>query len=87
MCHAVLSSSSFWLLLQQVDEDLAAQTRAAGCRFCAGVLHRADYPRKPRGVRRQLLGEGYARRIVLACWHLEGHTAPSRGGQALDFGE
>jgi len=80
MCHTVLSSSSFWLLLQQVDEDLAAQTRAAGCRFCAGVLHRADYPRKPRGVRRQLLGEGYARRVSLCCAQdgcRRRHTPPS----------
>ena len=28
--------------------ELAAQVRADGCR-CGGALHRADYPRKPRG--------------------------------------
>jgi hypothetical protein len=31
------------------------------------VLHRADYPRKPRGVSRSLLGEAYARRRSFCC--------------------
>jgi len=34
--------------LGRIDDDLAEETRRKGC-FCAGVLHRADYPRKPRG--------------------------------------
>lgn len=80
MCHAVLSSSSLWLLLLRIDEDLAAQTRAAGCRFCGGELHRADYPRKPRGVSRRLLGEAYERRLSLCCARdgcRRRHTPPS----------
>ena len=48
MCHALIQSSKFCLLLVSIDQDCAAQTRAAGCP-CGGVLHRADYPRKPRG--------------------------------------
>ena len=48
MCHALLHDPKFLALLLRIDHDLAASTRADGCR-CGGVLHRADYPRKPRG--------------------------------------
>jgi len=48
VCHALLQDPSFFRLLLRIDEDLAGETRAGGC-SCGGVLHRADYPRKPRG--------------------------------------
>ena len=48
MCHALLQSPKFFTLLLRIDHELAAQMRADGCR-CGGALHRADYPRKPRG--------------------------------------
>ena len=67
MCHALLRDASFWRLLIRIDEDLAAQESAAGCPVCGGVLHRADYPRKPRGVPRALLDAGYARRLSFCC--------------------
>lgn len=67
MLHAYLGEAKFWHVLQRIDEDLAAATRARGCVHCAGVLHRADYPRKPRGVPRVLLGESYERRLSLCC--------------------
>src|SRR5258708_11847246 len=35
-------------MLLLIDRDLAEQRRSHGCP-CGGVLHRADYPRKPRG--------------------------------------
>ena len=47
MCHALLQDSRFFCLLLQIDIELAAQTRASGC-LCGGVLHRANFPRKPR---------------------------------------
>lgn len=47
MCHALLQNPSFFRLLQRADEALASETHARGC-ACGGVLHRADYPRKPR---------------------------------------
>jgi hypothetical protein len=47
VCHALLQDSKFFLLLLQIDIDLAAQSRAVGC-SCGGVLHCANYPRKPR---------------------------------------
>lgn len=47
MCHALLQDSRFFRLLLHIDIELAAQARADGCQ-CGGVLHRANYPRKPR---------------------------------------
>jgi hypothetical protein len=46
--QTVLRDSSFFALLLQLDQDLAAEARAAGC-ACGGALHGARYPRKPRG--------------------------------------
>lgn len=48
MCHALLYDPKFLALLLRIDHELAAQTRVDGC-DCGGALHRADYPRKPRG--------------------------------------
>ena len=47
MCHALLQDPSFFRLLLRADEELAGEARSLGC-ACGGVLHRADYPRKPR---------------------------------------
>jgi len=46
--HALLRDTRFFELLTTVDDDLAEQVRDQGC-DCGGRLHRADYPRKPRG--------------------------------------
>lgn len=48
MCHALLQDPNFFRLLLRIDEELAGELRAGGC-SCGGVLHSADYPRKPRG--------------------------------------
>jgi hypothetical protein len=50
MCQALLCDKRFHQLLLQFDEDLAASTRAGGCRRCGGRLHSARYRRKPRGA-------------------------------------
>ena len=34
MCHALLSNPQFFRFLVRIDEDLAAQRRSAGCRWC-----------------------------------------------------
>lgn len=67
MCHALLRDASFWRLLLRIDEDLAAQESAGGCRACGGVVHRADYPRKARGAPRGALDEAYTRRLSFCC--------------------
>ena len=48
MCHAFFNDSRFYEFLFRVDEEIAAEVQAGGCR-CGGVLHSASYPRKPRG--------------------------------------
>ena len=51
MCHAFLSNPRFYQLLFRMDQALAAEVLAGGCRCCGGRLHSARYPRKPRGAR------------------------------------
>jgi hypothetical protein len=60
-----MSEASFYEFLERIDMDLAEATRQEGCE-CAGVLHRASYPRKPRGGPRDL-GSGYDRRLSFCC--------------------
>ncbi len=47
MCHALLQDPKFFRLLVRIDDELAREAKAVGC-SCGGVLHRANYPRKPR---------------------------------------
>jgi hypothetical protein len=44
----LLQDPNFFRLLLRIDEELAGELKARGCE-CGGVLHRANYPRKPRG--------------------------------------
>lgn len=44
----LLTDAKFYHVLDRIDADLAEAARHAGCE-CGGVLHRACYPRKPRG--------------------------------------
>ena len=67
MLHALLADARFWQFLHRLDEDLAATAGAARCPHCGGALHRGDYPRKPRGVGRALLGPAYERRHSFCC--------------------
>jgi hypothetical protein len=53
VCHALLQNPKVFALLLRIDHELAAQARADGCR-CGGALHRADYPRKPRGCPKEV---------------------------------
>jgi hypothetical protein len=64
MYHQFPRGASFWLFLLSVDQDLAQSTRDKAC-SCGGRLHRADYPRKPRGV--EDLPEDYAYRFSFCC--------------------
>ena len=66
MCHAVLQDPAFFHFLTRIDEELAAATRLGGCRFCAGPLHVANYPRKPRGCPAAVRAE-YSRRLSFTC--------------------
>jgi hypothetical protein len=65
VCHAFLTDTSFYQLLTRIDESIAEEVRARGCR-CGGVLHSARYPRKPRGLR-SALDASYERRLSFCC--------------------
>jgi len=62
---ALLQEVSFYIRLQQIDDQLAAEVRAAGCR-CGGHLHSARYPRKPRGGPGEI-GAGFRSRHSFCC--------------------
>lgn len=65
MCHAFLTDANFYQLLFQIDESIAEEVGARGC-DCGGVLHRARYPRKPRGLR-SALDATYESRLSFCC--------------------
>ncbi len=66
MCHALLQDPKFFQLLKRIDQELATQTRADGCLFCDGVLHCANYPRKPRACLREAQDD-YDTRFSFCC--------------------
>jgi hypothetical protein len=65
VCHALLHDPKFLALLLRIDHELAAQTRAGGC-HCGGALHRADYPRKPRGCPVEVRAD-HSSRLSFCC--------------------
>jgi hypothetical protein len=50
MLQRFLRDVKFFQILLRFDEDTAVHAREKGCEFCGGILHQADYPRKPRGM-------------------------------------
>ncbi len=66
MCHAFYRRTSFYQQLFELDQQLAVQVQQSGC-SCGGTLHSARYPRKPRGVPRDVLGEAYEYRFSFCC--------------------
>ena len=66
VCHVDLQRSQFFLFLIRLDEELAAQAQGAGC-SCGGVLHRANYPRKPRGCPTLAIREAFSSRLSFCC--------------------
>ncbi len=66
MVHPIEGNAKLFAMLEKVDEEMTEQARCGGCLHCGGVLHRADYPRKPRGE----LGEAeklFEKRFSLCC--------------------
>jgi hypothetical protein len=56
-----LQDGRVYELLEKVDRELALKAQAEGCEHCGGVLHRGDYPRKPRG------GPRWEKRYSFCC--------------------
>ena len=65
MYHDLLRDTSFWSFLLSVDEDLAGIARQNACP-CGGRLHRANYPRNPRGGPADLPAQ-YRYRFSFCC--------------------
>ena len=65
MYQNLLRDASFWRFLFSIDQDLAESARKEACP-CGGRLHRANYPRKPRGGPRDL-PEEYGYRLSFCC--------------------
>ena len=65
VCHALIQNPNFLRLLLQIDADLADQMHAAGC-SCGGVLHRANYPRKPRACPKEIRPD-FESRLSFCC--------------------
>jgi hypothetical protein len=62
----LLRNPSFYLLLQEIDRDVACEVRDKGCLYCGSRLHFARYARKPRGAPPGL-PDDYERRESLCC--------------------
>lgn len=60
-----LTDERLYQVLQCIDEELAENTRAAGCP-CGGVLHSANFPRQPRGVPAGMR-QAYKTRFSFCC--------------------
>jgi hypothetical protein len=74
---AIAQDPSFFRLLTRIDAELAAETRRGGCPGCAGRLHVADFPRKPRGCPAAVIEE-YSRRFSFTCGRCDARaTSPS----------
>jgi hypothetical protein len=65
MYHDLVRSASFWEFLLSVDQDFANSAHQKGCP-CGGCLHRAHYPRKPRGCPHGLPAE-FRYRFSFCC--------------------
>lgn len=66
MIREELQNVSLFCLLHRIDVDLSERARVSGCPVCGGPLHRAYYPRKPRGGPSEVPQE-YCIRLSLCC--------------------
>ncbi len=71
MYQNLFNSSTLYPVLLKLDEKIAAEARDRGCR-CGGKLHRAFYPRKPRGASPEIETDKVYRQRQSFCCALEG---------------
>jgi hypothetical protein len=75
VCHA-LHDPAFFRFLTQIDAQFAAEARERRCPECAGPLHVADFPRKPRGCPASVREE-YSWRLSFTCGRCDARTTPA----------
>lgn len=67
MYRNLLTASSLYPILRALDEAVAQEAQKRGC-ACGGKLHRACYPRKPRGAPPAVDSDpSYCRRWSFCC--------------------
>lgn len=66
----ILKSRDWIKWLAKVDEDLAEEVRAGGCKHCGGKLHCGNFPRKVRDV------PDWDERISFDCSRCRRRTTP-----------
>ena len=62
----VLRDRKLYEWMERVDADMAASAQLEGCDDCGGKVHRADYPRKPRGGLKDMV-ERWEKRWSWCC--------------------
>lgn len=77
MCHVLFQDPAFFRLLTRIDAELAAEAHQGRCPNpeCAGPLHVADFPRKPRGCPASVREE-YSSRLSFTCGRCDARTTP-----------
>ena len=94
MYQNLLKQSSLYGALRGFDEIVAAEVRERGCQAetgkrggpCKGKLHRADYPRKPRGATPEVERDPVYRKRLSFCCAKEGCRRRSTPPSALFLG-
>jgi hypothetical protein len=77
MCHTIQLDSRFVDFLVHADQEMAAETRAAGCQRCGNALHLNSFPRKARGIPPEWTGH-FNYRLSFDCSVCgKRHTSPS----------
>jgi hypothetical protein len=76
VCHALLHDPAFFRFLTQIDAQFAAEARERRCPECAGPLHVADFPRKPRGCPASVREE-YSWRLSFTCGRCDARRTPA----------
>lgn len=71
MYQNLLNTSTLYPILLNLDTTIADEARRRGC-HCGGKLHRARYPRKPRGAPREVEEDSAYRRRQSFCCATEG---------------
>ena len=76
VCHILFFSPKFFSFLIQIDSHAAEQMHGSVCPLCgAGVLHQANYPRKPKGCPSEVLWE-FQLRWSFCCSVCRKRTTP-----------
>ena len=76
MCDELFADPRLYDYLLDIDRDLAARARAAGCPRCGERLDSATYPRKPRGGVTRPLGREHSRRLSFCCARCHKRVTP-----------